>query len=94
MEAMRQFSQVNKFQSVVILFISYNLVEAKSLVKLQDKFKLIDENNDGKISWKEFQHCYKENMPPISNDELGEIFKKLDQNGSGFIDYTCNFIII
>jgi Ca2+-binding EF-hand superfamily protein len=52
MEAMKQFSKVNKFQSAVISFISYNLVEARSLTKLQDKFKQIDVNSDGKISWK------------------------------------------
>jgi hypothetical protein len=49
---MKQFTKVNKFQSAVISFISYNLVEARSLSKLQDKFKQIDVNNDGKISWK------------------------------------------
>lgn len=52
MEAMKQFSKVNKFQSAVISFISYNLVEARSLSKLQSVFKKIDSNNDGKISWK------------------------------------------
>ena len=63
---MSQFTKVNKFQSAVISFISYNLVEARSLGKLQEKFKQIDINNDGKISWQEFQKCYLENMPPIS----------------------------
>lgn len=48
---MKQFSKANKFQSAVISFISYNLVEAQSLNKLQTKFKQIDINNDGKISW-------------------------------------------
>ena len=63
---MKQFSKVNKFQSSVISFISYNLVEARSLNKLQEKFKKIDVNNDGKISWNEFKMCYLENMPPTS----------------------------
>jgi hypothetical protein len=49
---MKQFAKINKFQSAVITFISYNLVEAKSLTKLQDKFNKIDTNNDGKISWR------------------------------------------
>jgi len=34
-----------------------------------------------------------ENMPPTSEDELVQIFKKLDKNGSGFIDYTGSFYL-
>lgn len=52
MEAMKDFSKLNKFQSAVITFISYNLVETRSLSKLQDIFQKIDANNDGRISWK------------------------------------------
>ena len=65
---MKQFSKVNKFQSAVISFISYNLVESRSLNKLQNVFKQIDSNNDGKISWKEFKSCYLDNMPPTSEE--------------------------
>lgn len=62
---MKEFSKMNKFQSAVITFISYNLVETRSLSKLQDVFKQIDANNDGRISWKEFKKCYLQSMPPI-----------------------------
>lgn len=65
MEAMKDFSKLNKFQSAVITFISYNLVETRNLSKLQDVFRQIDANNDGRISWKEFKKCYFQNMPPI-----------------------------
>lgn len=85
---MRDFSKMNKFQSAVVSYISYNLVETQSLNKLQQVFKNLDFNNDGKISWKEFKSSYLENMPPISEEELLKLFKKLDQNNSGFIDYT------
>jgi len=37
----------------------------------------MDLNGDGQISWEEFQRCYLENMPPIPDPDLRELFDRI-----------------
>lgn len=71
-----------------MVYISHNFIQNELLSDLESKFRMIDINGDGKISWKEFHDCYLENMPPLLESEISEIFDRLDKNHSGFIDYS------
>lgn len=64
-ESIRNFCHMNQFQSAIMVFISHNFMENELVRELEAKFKGIDLNGDGQISWEEFQRCYLENMPPI-----------------------------
>ena len=61
---------MNQFQSAIMVYISHNFVHNELLKDLGGKFKLLDNNGDGKISWKEFFDCYTEHMPPSSEEKI------------------------
>lgn len=50
-------------------------------------FKILDANGDGKLTKEELQQGYNKSIP-ISDVEIDELMKKLDNDGSGSIDYT------
>lgn len=45
------------------MYVAHNLSTASSLENMLKQFKKIDKNNDGVISWREFDLCYRETMP-------------------------------
>lgn len=52
------------------------------------QFKSIDKNQDGTISKEELFDCYRELDPLIEQDYLEDIFKQIDINCSGKIDFS------
>jgi len=48
----------------------------------------MDSNGDGKISWNEFHSCLSEILPDMTEERAREMFGTIDQNHSGFIDYS------
>jgi Ca2+-binding EF-hand superfamily protein len=50
-------------------------------------FKLLDKNGDGKLTREELMDGYNKSVP-IGDLEINELMKKLDNDGSGSIDYT------
>jgi calcium-dependent protein kinase len=52
-------------------------------------FRVFDKNSDGKISKQELKEGYENYMGKVmSDDEVDAIFKKIDIDASGFIDYN------
>ena len=65
------------------------LVSKQEKEKLAQMFKTFDKNGDGRLDKKEIQegyHKYQHKM--ISDEEIDEIFARIDVDGSGYIDYT------
>lgn len=58
--------------------------EKNDLMKV---FKILDKNGDGKLTKEELEEGYKKSVP-IDAIEINELMKKLDNDGSGSIDYT------
>lgn len=58
--------------------------EKNDLMKV---FKILDANGDGKLTKEELQQGYSKSIP-ISDVEIDELMRKLDNDGSGSIDYT------
>ena len=52
-------------------------------------FKNFDTNGDGKLDMKEIKDGYAKHFEQdMSNDEIEEIFRKIDIDGNGYIEYT------
>lgn len=53
-------------------------------------FRCIDKNGDGQLSMEEVKEGYAQHYGGrvMDDDELEEMFKAVDLNNSGFIDYT------
>jgi calcium-dependent protein kinase len=58
--------------------------ERNELMKI---FKALDKNGDGKLTKDELQEGYNKSLA-ITDNEIDELMKKLDNDGSGSIDYT------
>jgi len=71
-----------------MVFISHNFMQNQIIAELQAKFKEIDINGDGRISFQEFQTCINGHTNPITEEKIEEMFAKLDKNNSGYIDYS------
>lgn len=58
--------------------------ERNDLMKV---FKLLDKNSDGKLTKEELAEGYTKSVG-LTDVEIDELMKKLDNDGSGSIDYT------
>ena len=79
---------MNKFKEFIVVYVAHNLSTAVSLQNMLAQFKKMDKNGDGVVSWIQFERCYRENMPEVDLLKIKELFKRLDKNHSGFIDYS------
>ena len=79
---------MNHFQTAIMAYITHNFVNSQILSNLEERFKSIDVNGDGKISWKEFNGCISELYPDLTEAKIKEMFYTVDNNHSGFIDYS------
>ena len=79
---------MNQFQSAVMVFISHNFMQNEIITDLQGKFKEMDRNGDGRISYEQFKECVNGHMNLLTEQKIGEMFGKLDKNNSGYIDYS------
>ncbi|HZZ72463.1 MAG TPA: EF-hand domain-containing protein [Pirellulales bacterium] len=72
---------VAMFLGVALMFnVSSAFAAKKSKTPVEDRFKKLDSNGDGKLSLEEFQAGKKD------ADKAAAQFKKLDKNNDGFLD--------
>ena len=79
---------MNHFQSAIMAYITHNFVDSEIISDLEEKFKTMDENGDGRISRREFHNCISETIPGMCELKIKEMFNAIDKNNSGFIDYS------
>ena len=85
---LKLYKKTNIFKKIIITFIASRLNdnEVNDLNKL---FEIFDINNDGQISFEEFQQVFLNNKNNgINQDEIREIFNSIDTDKNGKIDYT------
>jgi Ca2+-binding EF-hand superfamily protein len=71
------------FLNFVVTYIRY----AFSMEDMLSDFKLIDADNDGKITRIELQSYLESLKIPFSDEEIAEIVEEADLNNDGHIDY-------
>ena len=85
---LKMYKKTNIFKKMIITFIASRLNE-KDINDLNKLFEIFDLNNDGQISFEEFQHVFLNNKyTNIKEDEVREIFNSIDTDKNGKIDYT------
>ena len=83
------FRFAQKFQQAISMFIASNLVSKEFILKLNQEFRLLDQNGDGKISTDELLQAYLRVMDHgKAMVEVDKVMKSIDSNESGFIDYS------
>ncbi|KAF4677960.1 hypothetical protein FOL47_008064 [Perkinsus chesapeaki] len=84
--SLRNFRAQNKMKKVALTVIAQQLDES-NIGKLKKTFQALDTNNDGMLSVQEIKEGMEQSGVALPED-LEEIMKEVDSDGSGAIDYT------
>lgn len=84
---LKAFRAQNKLKKAALTVIAFELSE-ESLKDLKDMFMALDADNDGTLTAQELKQGILKAGIKEMPDNLTEIMKDLDSDGSGFIDYT------
>ena len=84
----KDYNLMNKLQKAILLFIASRLSE-NEILNLKEIFKAFDVDNDGQISYNEFEEGLKKiKNNEINEKEINECFSSIDTDKNGKIDYT------
>lgn len=88
-----KFQNTAKLQKTVWLWMASVMTRKEETSVLNDIFRKIDLNNDGKLSREELISGYREAFGEGESDEqiaeiVNDVFEKYDVDGSGFLEYT------
>jgi calcium-dependent protein kinase len=90
MTNLKAFHNSTKLKDAVFTFITTNLLTAQDTQEMREAFRVIDKNNDGKLSREELLEAYtkQKGSEEEAAVEVNRIFNEVDTDHSGFIDYT------
>ncbi len=85
----KKYNPELKLQQVVIAYLVHNIPQLHSIKDAYKIFLTYDENLDGKITKSEMRKVFKNQLKMNSkaDEEVEEIFKKLDNDNNGYIEY-------
>ena len=81
------YQKMDNFEKKVIMFIATRLNE-NEIKKLIIFFNAFDLNNDGRISFEEFNNGIRKLSKKIKKEEIQKLFQTIDTNEDGRIEYT------
>lgn len=86
---LKNFMETHKFQRAVIRYITSQLVTQADKNELISVFRSLDISGDGKLTINELEpYCKKIFGDSFSDEEIKLILKRVDTDGSGYIDYS------
>ncbi|KAL4441167.1 hypothetical protein ABPG74_002117 [Tetrahymena malaccensis] len=87
---LKQFKCQNEFQKAILTFISVNLVSSKDKIELENLFKRLDTNQDGRLSKEEIMNGYNQiwHNNYMTEEQINLIFDQVDSDKSDSIDYS------
>ena len=83
---LKSYAASSKMRKAVLTYIASRLTQ-NEIEELNKTFQEIDDNNDGKLTLEEIKMAVNKNKN-INIDHIEEIFKSIDTDGSGCIEYT------
>lgn len=86
---MASFHASSKLKQATLAFIAAQLLLKEEKEAIDEVFRALDSNSDGKLTPEEIREGYKDFYEKdLSNEELDEIFKRVNFRGTGAIDYS------
>jgi calcium-dependent protein kinase len=82
----RQFVKFQKFKRATLMFIASRLSE-REIFTLKEVFVGMDKEGNGSLSREEFEEGMKKHKAKLSSSDLENVWKVLDTNHNGKIDY-------
>jgi len=83
---LKNYAASSKMRKAVLTYIASRLTQ-NEIEELNKNFQEIDDNNDGKLTLEEIKLAMSKNKN-INIENIEEIFKSIDTDGSGCIEYT------
>jgi len=83
---LKNYANSSKMRKAVLTYIASRLTQSE-IDALNKNFQEIDDNNDGKLTLEEIKMAASRNKG-INLELIEEIFKSIDTDGSGSIEYT------
>lgn len=87
-KGLKKFKAKQKMQQAALGYIISHLATKEDTKDLDEAFKRIDANHDGKLSLEELLEGCQEVFPEMTESEVKKLFKEADVDNSGSIDYT------
>jgi len=86
---LKSFNADSKLKQATFAFIASQLLSKNEKESIDKVFRAMDVNGDGKLSKEEIKNGYAEYFgKSLSDEEIDEMFDKVDADGSGAIDYS------
>jgi len=86
---LQSFNAESKLKQATYAFIASQLLSKQEKEKIDEVFRAMDLNGDGKLSKEEIKIGYKEFFgKDLSDEEIDEMFARVDADGNGEIDYS------
>ncbi|CAH2036917.1 unnamed protein product [Thlaspi arvense] len=83
---LKQFSMMNRFKKKVLRVIAEHL-SVQEVEVIRDMFSLMDDDNDGKITYQELKAGLQKVGSQLNEPEIKMLMEVADVDGNGFLDY-------
>ena len=89
MNNLKNFRSQYKLKQATLTYIVSQLLNKEETSKMESIFKAMDLNNDGMLSMDEIKAGYEKHFgTSVDDDEIRRMFKEIDADDSGAIDYS------